>query len=58
MKCVTTDLICMNQHHESISLTAGIFLINKEVVDQLWCIRNKVFKIPTKRKIIYCLSMA
>ena len=26
-KCAA-DLICMNQHHESVSLAAGIFLIN------------------------------
>lgn len=41
-----TDLICMNQHHESISLTAGIFLIDKKIMDQLGSIWDEMFKVP------------
>lgn len=39
----------MNQHHESISLTAGIFLIDQEIMDQLWSIWDEMFKVPTKQ---------
>lgn len=48
----------MNQHHESVSLTAGIFLIDKEIMDQLWSIGDEMFKVPIKRRkiIISCLS--
>lgn len=40
----------MNQHHESISLTAGIFLIDQEIMDQLWSIWDEMFKVPTKQR--------
>lgn len=51
----STDLICMNQHHECISLAAGIFLIDKKIMDQLWSIRDEIFKIPKpKRQSIAC----
>lgn len=39
----------MNQHHESISLTAGIFFIDQEIMDQLWSIWDEMFKVPTKQ---------
>lgn len=35
----------MNQHHESVSLTAGVFLVDEEIVDQLWSIRDEVLKV-------------
>lgn len=41
-----TDLICVNEHHERISLTAGIFLIDKKIMDQLWSIWYEMLKIP------------
>lgn len=40
----------MNQHHESISLTAGIFLIDKKIMDQLWSVWDEMFKVPKTRK--------
>lgn len=40
----------MNQHHESISLTAGIFLIDKKIMDQLWSIWDEMFEVPAKKK--------
>lgn len=36
----------MNQHHEGISLTAGIFFIDKKIMDQLWSIWDEMFKVP------------
>lgn len=45
----------MNQHHECISLAAGIFLIDKKIMDQLWSIGDEIFKIPkTKIQSIDC----
>ena len=49
MKCAT-NLVCMDQHHESISFTAGIFLIDKEIMDQLWSIWDEIFKVPAQNK--------
>lgn len=40
----------MNQHHESISLAAGIFLIDKKIMDQLWSVWDEMFKVPTTNK--------
>lgn len=40
----------MNQHHKSVSLTAGILLIDKKIVDQLWSIRDKMLKVPKANK--------
>lgn len=45
-----TDLIGVDQHHESISLTAGIFLIDKKIMDQFWSIWDEVFKVPVTNK--------
>ena len=36
----------MNEHHESISLAAGIFFIHKKIMDQLRGIWDKIFKVP------------
>lgn len=40
----------MNQHHEGISLTAGIFLIDKEIMDQLWSVWDEMFKVPEQQE--------
>lgn len=40
----------MNQHHESISLAAGIFLIDKKIMDQLWSVWDEMFKVPKTNK--------
>lgn len=45
-----TDLIGVNQHHESISLTAGIFLVDKKIMNQLWRIWDEMFKVPEANK--------
>lgn len=42
----------MNQHHESVSLTAGVFLIDEEIVDQLWSVRNQILKVPEQMKLL------
>ena len=44
-----TDLIGMNQHHESISLTAGVFLIDEKIMDQLRSIWDEVLKVPKNK---------
>lgn len=36
----------MNQHHESVSLTAGIFLVDQKIMDQLWSVWDQMFKVP------------
>lgn len=36
----------MNQHHESVSLTARIFLIHKKIMDQLRSIWDEMLKVP------------
>lgn len=43
---VTTDLICVDQHHEGVSLAAGIFLVDKKIMDQFWSVGDEVFKVP------------
>lgn len=40
----------MDQHHESISLTAGVFLIDKKIMDQLWSVRDEMLKVPETSK--------
>lgn len=40
----------MDQHHERISLAAGIFLIDKKIMNQLWSIWDELFKVPTRNK--------
>lgn len=42
----TTDLICVDQHHEGVSLAAGIFLVDKKIMDQLWSVGDEVFEVP------------
>lgn len=44
-----TDLIGMNQHHESISLTAGVFLIDEKIMDQLRSIWDEMLKVPKNK---------
>lgn len=36
----------MNQHHESISLTAGVLFIHQKIMDQLWSVWDEMLKIP------------
>lgn len=49
---LATNLICMNQHHESIPLTAGIFLIDKKIMDQLGSVWDEMVKIPKQIKLL------
>lgn len=46
----STHLICMNQHHEGISLAACIFLIHQKIMDQLWSVGDEVVKVPNPNK--------
>ncbi len=39
-------LICMNQHHKSISLAACVFLIYKKIMNQLRGVWDQMLKVP------------
>lgn len=38
----------MDQHHESISLAAGVFLIHQEIMNKLWGIWDQVLKVSKR----------
>lgn len=45
----------MDQHHEGVSLAAGIFLIDEEIVDQLWSVGDEVLKVPVDKEFYHVL---